>query len=164
MNKDFINLEAAGVRLAELVEEVPVAVIAIVGQGAEIAVAIAKKFQVPVLAAILERNFETHEVISVEVPNSIAQGLHYVVDDAVETGHTTTAVFAALRACGYENLRLAVPVAPRDSESKLLPMTGPVTAVVRPMVRRSLAWHYEEVPNTSREQALQLIATHNATL
>ncbi|MEY4322866.1 MAG: hypothetical protein RL410_647 [Actinomycetota bacterium] len=164
MNKDFANLHDAGVQLVEILEKEPIAVIAIVGQGAEIAIEIAKKFRVPVIALVLQRDPATNEIISVEVPQFSSEGLHYVVDDAIETGHTTTHVFQALQRNGYQHLQLAVPVSPRDTESQLLPITGPITAVVRPMVRRSLSWHYDQVPETPQDQALALIAMHNATL
>ena len=164
MSKDFHNLQDAGTQLAEILEDKPVGVIALVGQGAEIAIAIASKFEVPVIAAVLQRNDVSHEVTSVEVDPATSEGLFYVVDDAVETGHTTLAAWTALHAAGYRNLKLAVPVCPRDSASALLPVVGEIVAVKRPMVRRSLAWHYEELPSTAASDALAKISQHNLAL
>ncbi|MEY4348652.1 MAG: Phosphoribosyl transferase domain [Actinomycetota bacterium] len=164
MNKDFANLHDAGVQLAEILEEQPTAVIAIVGQGAEIAIEVARKFHVPVIAVVLERDSATNEILSIDVTETSTAGLHYVVDDAIETGQTTLRVLEVLQSSGYTNLRVAVPISPRDTQSLLLPVSGPIIAVKRPMVRRSLSWHYEEVPATSQEAALAMISEYNNAL
>lgn len=64
-----------------------------------------------------------------------------VVDDAVETGAATRAVGATLRPL-CSRLMLAVPICPRDVSAGLVPLYDEVVAVLRPMVRRSLSWHY----------------------
>ena len=164
MSKDFLNLEDAGHQLAEIVDAKPVAVIALVGQGAEIAIALARKFEVPVIPSVITRDSVTNEVIGVAIPAATQSGLVYMVDDAVETGHTTRVAFTAATQAGFTDIRVAVPVCPRDTGSELFPITGDIIAVKRPMVRRSLSWHYVETPSTTQEAALSLISQHNLML
>ena len=66
-----------------------------------------------------------------------------VIDDGVETGTAAMVAGAALRAAGATGLVLAVPVCPRDSEAALRMRYDDVIAVTRPLVRRSLRWHYD---------------------
>ena len=69
-----------------------------------------------------------------------------VIDDGVETGTAAAAAAEVLRDAGARRLTLAVPVCPRDAEVGLLDRYDDVVAVVRPLVRRSLRWHYETLP------------------
>jgi predicted phosphoribosyltransferase len=64
-------------------------------------------------------------------------------DDGVETGTAARAVASALRAAGASRVVLAVPVCPREAEADLRLRFDDVVAVDRPLVRRSLRWHYE---------------------
>ncbi|NBO46181.1 MAG: hypothetical protein EBU85_04095 [Actinobacteria bacterium] len=41
-----------------------------------------------------------------------------------------------------QTLMLAVPICPRDVSAGLAPLYDEVVAVLRPMVRRALTWHY----------------------
>ena len=164
MNKDFHNLDDAGEQLASLLVDQPTAIIALIGQGAEIAVKIAKKFGVEIIPAVIEREKESREVLSVDIQPCTKSGLMYIVDDAVETGHTTLKAWNALLKAGYRDAKIAVPVCPRDTASLLLPTVGEIVAVKRPMIRRSLGWHYEELPATSAQSALTLISQHNLSI
>ena len=66
-----------------------------------------------------------------------------VVDDGVETGTAAFTIGSMLRQRGVRSLCLAVPVCPREMEPRLLGVYDRVIAAVRPLARRSLAWHYE---------------------
>lgn len=66
-----------------------------------------------------------------------------VVDDGVETGTAAHAAGAAIRGAGAVRVVLAVPVCPRESEAHLRQRYDDVIAVTKPLVRRSLRWHYE---------------------
>ncbi len=81
--------------------------------------------------------------VRVEVPVDVAGRRVVVIDDGVETGTAARAVADALRAAGATHVVLAVPVCPREIEAGLRPRYDDVIAVTRPLVRRSLRWHYE---------------------
>ncbi len=81
--------------------------------------------------------------VTVEVPIDV-DGRHViVVDDGVETGTAARAVVTALRAAGAAYVVLAVPVCPREAEADLRRRFDDVIAVTKPLVRRSLRWHYD---------------------
>ncbi len=67
-----------------------------------------------------------------------------VVDDGVETGRASFGIGQALRARAVTTLWLAVPVCPRQTEVTLANVYNQVVAVVRPLARRSLRWHYQQ--------------------
>ena len=69
-----------------------------------------------------------------------------LVDDGVEGGGTATRLAALLRAAGPERLVLAVPVCPREPYAALLRIYDEVIALERPLMARSLAWHYTNAP------------------
>ena len=81
--------------------------------------------------------------VLVAIPIDVAGRRVVVVDDGVETGTAARAVVAALREAGAAHVVLAVPVCPREAEADLGRRYDAVLAVERPMVRRSLRWHYE---------------------
>ena len=84
----------------------------------------------------------TADGVTVEVTIDVAGREVVVVDDGVETGTAARAAGAALRAAGARRIVLAVPVCPRDAEAQLRGPYDDVIAVDRPLVRRSLRWHY----------------------
>jgi putative phosphoribosyl transferase len=65
-----------------------------------------------------------------------------VVDDGVETGTAARAIAHALRTGNPARLVLAVPVCPRQEGGSLALLYDEVIAVVQPLARRSLRWHY----------------------
>ena len=83
--------------------------------------------------------------VLVAIPIDVAGRRVVVVDDGVETGTAARAVVAALREAGAAHVVLAVPVCPREAEADLGRRYDAVIAVERPMVRRSLRWHYESL-------------------
>ena len=85
----------------------------------------------------------TDHGVTVEVPVEIVGRRVLVVDDGVETGTAARAVVAALREAGAAYDALAVPVCPREAEADLRRRYDEVIAVTKPLVRRSLRWHYD---------------------
>lgn len=81
--------------------------------------------------------------VRVQVTLDVAGRDVVVVDDGVETGTAARAVALALREAGAARVVLAVPVCPREAEADLRRVYDDVLAVDRPLVRRSLRWHYE---------------------
>ncbi len=69
-----------------------------------------------------------------------------LVDDGVESGATASRLGALLRAALPERLVLAVPVCPREPYSALAQVFDEVVALERPLMIRSLAWHYVTPP------------------
>lgn len=85
----------------------------------------------------------TDDGVEVGVPLEVTGREVVVIDDGVETGTAARAVAAALREAGATRIVLAVPVCPREVEADLRLRYDEVIAVTRPLVRRSLRWHYE---------------------
>lgn len=75
-----------------------------------------------------------------------SDGVVVVVSVGVETGQAALLVGRALRARGASSLVLATPVCPRQAEPELGTVFDGITAVERPLARRSLAWHYADWP------------------
>jgi predicted phosphoribosyltransferase len=102
--------------------------------------AVAERLGIEVTALPTTR---TDDGVAVAVPLDVGGRSVVVVDDGVETGTAARAAAAALRAAGATRVVLAVPVCPRDAEASLRGPFDDVVALVRPMVHRSLRWHYE---------------------
>lgn len=161
MTRDFVDASEAGKKLAAtLVTEAQI-ILAVLPNGAHIAVEIARKLNLPIVGIVPERNLDADVPVTVDVSHvRCAPDIRVlVVDDAVETGTAARAVARALSQAGFEHVELAVPICPRDSEHDMLRDFDKVHAVVRPMMRRSLNWHYEHVPNYTIEETQTLIAT-----
>ena len=79
-------------------------------------------------------------------PDGIAGLVVLVVDDGVEGGGTATRLAGVLRAAAPRTLVLAVPVCPREPYAALQRVYDDVVALERPLMARSLAWHYANVP------------------
>lgn len=90
---------------------------------------------------------------TVRLPGSLV-----VADDGVETGTAALALGRHLRDGGVRRLVLAVPVCPRQAEPALRTLYDEVIAVVRPLARRSLHWHYAQFTPLDRADALGLLA------
>jgi predicted phosphoribosyltransferase len=83
--------------------------------------------------------------VRVSVPVDVEGRRVVVIDDGVETGRAARTVAAALRAAGASHLVLAVPVCPREAEADLRHRYDEIVALDRPLVRRSLRWHYDRL-------------------
>ncbi len=80
------------------------------------------------------------------VPDGLPGRVVLLVDDGVESGGTATRLGALLRAAVPERLVLAVPVCPREPYASLIRVFDEVVALERPLMARSLAWHYKAFP------------------
>ncbi len=88
------------------------------------------------------RVVRTDDGVRVEVTVDVTGREVMVIDHGVETGTAAQAVAVALRGAGATRIVLAVPVCPREVEPDLRRRYDDVIAVTRPIVRRSLRWHY----------------------
>lgn len=86
--------------------------------------------------------------VTAQLPVPVEGRTVVVVDDGVETGTAALAVGAALRHGGVGRAVLAVPVCPREARPRLEMRYDEVVALVQPLVRRSLRWHYATSPAT----------------
>lgn len=107
--------------------------------GVPVAAEVARRLGVEVIELPIDR---TDSGVDVRLPVEMAGRTVVVVDDGVETGTAAAAVATALRAAGVARSVLAVPVCPRDVEATLLSRYDEIVAVVRPLGRRALRWHY----------------------
>lgn len=139
---DFVDLPDAGRRLAPLVVPKVTAplVLAVIPHGVPVAGPVAAALGVEVHPLTVHR---TDEGVTVGDVPDIAGREVVVVDDGVETGTAARAIAAALRPHVPARLILAVPVCPRQEGSTLALLYDDIIAVVQPMARRSLRWHYE---------------------
>lgn len=140
---DFLDLTDAGRQLAPLVVERvrDPFLLAVSPHGVPVAEPVAAALGVVVHPLPLIR---TDEGVSVPEVPEIAGREVLIVDDGVETGTAARAMAAALRAHNPERLILAVPVCPRQEGSTLALLYDEVIAVVQPLARRSLRWHYAD--------------------
>lgn len=140
---DFLDLTDAGRQLAPLVVERvrDPFLLAVSPYGVPVAEPVAAALGVVVHPLPLIR---TDEGVSVPEVPEIAGREVLIVDDGVETGTAARAMAAALRAHNPERLILAVPVCPRQEGSTLALLYDEVIAVVQPLARRSLRWHYTD--------------------
>ena len=139
----FADLADAGRRLAALLPPDVVDGCVLVGvppRGVTVGAAVGEQLGLPLQALDVT---VTDEGVTVEVPVDVSGRRVVVVDDGVETGTAARAVVTALRAAGAAYVVLAVPVCPREVEADLGRRYDDVIAVTKPLVRRSLRWHYD---------------------
>ena len=139
----FLDLADGGRALAPLVEALrtPGTVVVSAGVGGLVTgAAVADALGIEVTQLTTTRS---ESGVSVEIPVDVSGLRVIVVDDGVETGTAARAVGTALREAGASHIVLAVPVCPRDAEADLRSRFDEIVAVERPLVRRSLRWHYE---------------------
>ena len=138
---DFLDLTDAGHQLAPLVVDRvrdPV-LLAVSPHGVPVAEPIAAALGIELQPLLLHR---TDEGVTVPDVTGITGREVVIVDDGVETGTAARAMAAALRAHNPDRLILAVPVCPRQEGSSLALLYDEIIAVVQPLARRSLRWHY----------------------
>lgn len=139
----FADLADGGRQLAALLPADLVTGAVLVGVppgGVPVGAAVAAALGVDVVPLVTSRD---DDGVRVEVPLDVTGRRVVVIDDGVETGTAARAVADALRAAGATHVVLAVPVCPREIEAGLRTRYDDVIAVTRPLVRRSLRWHYE---------------------
>ncbi len=150
MSSQFADLAAGGRALAPLVagaltgaEEV--LLLAVVPAGLPVAREVALAIDASVVPLDTVRD---EDGVTVRLPPAVEGRTVVVVDDGVETGTAALAIGAALRAAHVARAVLAVPVCPREAQPRLATCYDDVVAVVRPLARRSLRWHYANFPGT----------------
>ncbi len=139
----FADLADGGRRLAPLVAPLlddATVLVAVPPGGIGVGSAVAEVLGRDVTALVTARD---DDGVRVEVTVDVSGRSVVVIDDGVETGTAARAVAAALRAAGASSVVLAVPVCPREVEPDLRTRYDDVIAVTRPLVRRSLRWHYD---------------------
>jgi putative phosphoribosyl transferase len=139
----FADLADAGRALAPLVDALLVTdpvLVAVPPGGLGVGAAVATELGRDVVPLVTSRDANGVVVtVTVEVVGRVV----VVIDDGVETGTAARAVATALRSAGATMVLLAVPVCPREVEAELRGHYDDVVAVTRPLVRRSLRWHYD---------------------
>ncbi len=159
MAQEFVNLRDAGHQLATPLEALvaghPDAVLApLLPNGVPVVLGLLTSLHLPVVPLPTSR---TDDGVEVEASAALAGRTVVVVDDGVETGTAARAAAQALREAGAERIVLAVPVCPREALADLALRYDDVVAVSTPLVRRSLAWHYEEFDTVDETEALRLL-------
>lgn len=138
---DFLDLTDAGTKLAPHVmgrAKDPV-VLGVAPNGVPVAAVVATAIGAPLKQLTVIRSDDGVSVS--EVPDVTGCEV-IVVDDGVETGTAARAIAHALRDRDPAKLILAVPVCPRQEGGSLALLYDEVIAVVQPLARRSLRWHY----------------------
>jgi len=159
----FTNLEAAGAALAIEVKahlaksfpDVSPLVLAVIPNGAPVALPVARALGVQAHALGVQRSEEGVEIV--ELPD-VQNRLVMVIDDGVETGTVARAVVGPIRDAGAARVILAVPVCSRELLAQLCLKYDEVIALVKPMARRSLAWHFEDFNTIDEQAARDLLA------
>jgi predicted phosphoribosyltransferase len=138
----FADLADGGGQLAALLTDVPegTVMVGVPPGGVPVGAAVASALGREVIPLRVTRD---DAGVHVALPVDVAGRDVVVVDDGVETGTAAKAVAAALREAGASRVVLAVPVCPREIEAELRGPYDDVIAVERPLVRRSLRWHYD---------------------
>ncbi len=158
----FANLAAAGSALAELMgrrredisgEGHPL-VLAVIPNGVPVALPVAAALGVRAQGLHVARSDEGVEVASLP---EVAGRVVIVIDDGVETGTVARAVVGPIRAAGAARVILAVPVCSREVLAQLTLMYDEVIVVTKPLVRRALAWHFDDFDTIDDEAATTLL-------
>ncbi|PHX61133.1 MAG: hypothetical protein CK552_02310 [Actinobacteria bacterium] len=157
--KSFENLRDAGEKLAALVKteysQTPDVILAVIPNGVPVALRVGRDLGVPVRGLPVFRTADGPVVF--EVP-PVAGLRVIVIDDGVETGAVARVVATQLIKGGPASLTLAVPVCPRQSLAELALHYDQIIAIDKPLVHRSLAWHYLDFDTIGETSAQQLLA------
>ena len=157
---DFANLHDAGRRLGQLLVGALAGVddpllLAVIPNGVPVALGIREVFGIPVQALPAQRS----DAGVVIVPEADLAGRNVViVDDGVETGTVARAAATAMVESGVASVTLAVPVCSRAALATLQHRYDRVVAVVRPIVDRGLARHYDDFDVIDEAEAHRLLA------
>lgn len=156
---DFANLADAGRRLGLVLRGAlaltsdPV-LLAVIPNGVPVALGIRDEVELPVRGLPVERN---EDGVAVHVDSSLAGRNVVIVDDGVETGAVARAAAAAMVEAGVASVVLAVPVCSRESEASLQHRYDQIVALSRPLVHRSLSWHFADFDTIDEATALRLL-------
>ena len=136
---DFRDLVDGGQRLAKQVGHLHGHVVGIEPNGGPAAQAVAHALGTTVSYVRRVNEGDAFEI------NATISGPAVVCDCGVETGRAAVTLGRQLRDMGVNPLVLAVPVCPREIEPLLREVYDEIVAVVRPLARRSLSWHYDSM-------------------
>ncbi len=161
---DFANLVGGGRALGPLLAAVidgwsDVVLLAAIPNGVPVALGVAETCHVELRALPITRSDDGAVIAA--MPDLSGRNV-VVVDDGVETGTVARTAAAALRGSGVASLILAVPVCPREAAADLQHRYDEIVAVVTPMARRDLAWHYDDFDTIDEHTAMRLLWDHNA--
>ena len=156
MKKDFADLADAGRSLgvALLDAKVEGVLLAVVPNGVPVALAASQVCGLPVKGLFVERSDVGVAVVSLP---DVAGRSAIVVDDGVETGTVARAVVGPITEAGAVSVVLGVPVCPREAIADLGRRDDRIIAVKTPMVRRALAWHFEDFDTIDEDTATALL-------
>ena len=164
MTTKFADVAAAAVATAELAAAelatgIPpdVVVVAILPGAAAAGLAVAKALGAESGWVTVDVD-ETGELVVdlVEVPADLSAHTIVVVALAIETGQEAAAVGRFLQEKGARGMVLLAAICPREAEPHLRAIYADVRAVVRPLVRRSAAWHFERLDVPTTDAALRI--------
>lgn len=164
MTTKFADVAAAAVATAELAAAelatgIPpdVVVVAILPGAAAAGLAVAKALGAESGWVTVDVD-ETGELVVdlVEVPADLSAHTIVVVALAIETGQEAAAVGRLLQEKGARGMVLLAAICPREAEPHLRAIYADVRAVVRPLVRRSAAWHFERLDVPTTDAALRI--------
>ncbi len=141
--------------VAVLPAETPHMIFGVVPNGVPVAVAVSKSKSAPVRG--IEFNRENGN-ISMDLSELEKSAEIWIVDDGVESGRAATAIGQHLKAEGFTNVSLVVPVCAKDAIAQLQFLYRRVIAAHSPLMTRALSWHYEEMPAVEKSTALQMLA------
>ena len=158
MQKDFADLADAGRALGIAIRDAKVEglLLAVVPNGVPVALAASQVCGLPVERLFLERS--DAGVVVRRLPD-ITGKVVIVIDDGVETGTVARAVIGPIKEAGAVSVVLGVPVCPREAMADLARRYDQIIAVKTPMVRRDLAWHFEDFDTIDEDTATALLGT-----
>jgi putative phosphoribosyl transferase len=146
----FQNYSDAGAQLGALVRvnvptDAPWVFCPVVPHGVAVLDGMASSgWPVPILPLEVERTADGARVAAPPAAQ-LAGRCVIVVDDGVETGTVARAAAVSLREIRPARLVLAVPVCSREAMAQLQHLYDQIVAVDRPLVRRDLRWHYDDM-------------------
>ncbi len=157
---DFASLSDAGRRLGPVLRDAMAGshdalLLAVVPNGVPVALAIRESYDIPVRALPVERSDDGAAILA---DPTLAGRTVIVVDDGVETGTVARAAARALIESGAGSIVLAVPVCSMEAMVGLQHRYDRIVTLVRPIARRSLAWHFDDFDTIDEATALRLLA------
>ena len=84
-----------------------------------------------------------------------------VVDDGIATGYTMMAAIKTVRAAGPKKVIVAVPVAPKDSVSKMESMVDELVVLETPALFWAVGAHYADFGEVKDEEVMDLLHPAN---
>jgi predicted phosphoribosyltransferase len=156
----FADLADAGRAVARLVQPETGAwpdpvLVPVLPNGVPVVLGMVETLALPVVPL---RAHRSDDGVVIDAPEGMAGRTAIVVDDGVETGTVARAAAPILREAGVARLVLAVPVCSREASAHLDLVYDEVIAAVRPLGRRSLAWHFEDFDTVDDAQAVAMLA------